>query len=356
MPLDLDNIDTTLEADKPERVDVEPKLDDKKEEEKVESTKNEVEGKEEEGSQTIEEDEENTNQTGEGDSEDEEGEEAQTLTQVLLQQSGFDFGDEEFEDTAEGYSALTDAIADKKLDQKIQSLRETNPIAADFYDHISKGGDPSRFQEVYSSVDYDTIEVGEDDVQQMEIIRHRLVADGYSDENVTRSIERYKTNGTLKEEAEVSLSRLQNIQKDQRQSLIQETEERNRLWEKEQKEYITDTTAKISKSSDISGLPITDKDKPGFIKFVTDVDPKTGTTPYARSVAEMTDEQVLMVQYLAYKGMKLDSLVKNMARSSQAKSLTEMAERSKLGVGGRREERRRSVSSVDTDDLVIDPT
>lgn len=287
----------------------------------------------------------------EGFYDDDEADDSNSLIKSLVAQSGFEFDDDEFPDTPEGYFALSREIANKHFDSQLENLRQNNPVAGEFLDHLIAGGDPSAFQEVYSEVDYSSIELNDDESLLADVVRHRLIVDGYTEDQIENTVERYRNGGMLREEAEISLGRLQKAQEDERYQLAVRREEDNRQKELRVQEYVSSVSTKIKNSNDIKGVPLTEKDKGGFTDFITKVDPRTGRTGYDAAIQEMSEEDVLLVQYLTYKKLDIGTFVKNQARSSRVKSLTEMADGSK-SLRGSRQDRPR-VTGVNVDDLVL---
>jgi hypothetical protein len=338
MPIDLDQINLDVSSDpSPPSSSVEPRLDDPEPEKPEEELESEAPDPPQDP--PVE------------DNEEEDGEEP-TLIRSLIEQSGYDFGDAEFEDTTEGYFQLAERIAEKRFESQLEQLREENPVAAEFFEHISEGGDPAAFQEAYSDVDYSQIQIPEDDEGvQKEVVRRRLVSDGYSDEQIQTALARYEAAGLLKEEAQDSLTRLQALQYDQRESLREERLTRQQEMIDAENEFVESVTTAVKKATEIKGVPITEKDKDSFINFITKKDPKTGLTGYAHAVHQMSDEDVRLIQYLTYKGLDLSTFIKNQARSSHVESLSQMANRTKNLSG--MSQNRRPIGSTNVDDLEL---
>ena len=289
------------------------------------------------------------------DGDDDDDEEETSAISKLAKQSGYDFGDElaDFDDTPEGFFKLSDRIAEKKFEERVEKFMGDNPVAGDFYKYVSKGGDPSQFQEVYSQPDFNSIsDIQPDDEELQEyLVAENLLADGVSEEETNQTIERYRGAGILRDEATRALAKLQREQTIERDSLMVQADQAELRRQEENKQFFAEIKTSIDKSDNLNGLPITEKDKNPFYDYIAQTD-ETGKTGYMKAVEKMTTEDLLTIQYLAFRGFKISEFVKRTAQSSQAKTLTDMLDGTRTGLKGNRQDRRKTTNgNVDNIEL-----
>lgn len=288
------------------------------------------------------------------DEDDEDDEDVSAIARIA-KQSGYDFGEElaEFEDSPEGLFKLSDKIAEKKFEERVERFMAEDPLAGEFYQYLRKGGDPTHFQEVYSQPDFTAITQIEPDDEALQeyLVAENLLADGLTEEQVGKAVERYKGAGLLQEEAERSLTKLQREQEIEREALMVEADQAALRREEETSRFFSEIKTSIDKSDNLNGLPITEKDKTPFFDYIAKVD-DSGKTGYMKAVEQMTTEDLLTIQYLAFRGFKLSDFVARTAQSSQAKSLSAMLEGTRTGLKGSRQDRRKtSNGNVDNIEL-----
>lgn len=356
--IDIDDIDFDLPSDEEPTAPTgeAPKPDDppaNPDPSKEEGDPDPPKEKEEEGDPDPEEVEETEEGTKEGD--EGEGEEDSGVISGLKTRLGFDFGEEEFEDTPEGVIELMNRAADKKAELLIDKFVEENPQAADFWKYLRAGGNPEQYIKVKSpEINYlDIQEVSDDDAPTQErLVRDNLRASGETDEAINEAIEEYKAAGILAGEAKRALSRLQRDQKGQQENLVKQQEAQAAELKRQRDEYFEGLNQEIKKAKDFKGLPITEKDKDDFFAFIKPSE--SGVSEYAKKIGDLGNEELLALQYLVYRNFDLSKLIKIKSSTDKAKTFSEMLKKGgKDTPSGTRRERNSSTVSVEDLDLSL---
>ena len=107
-------------------------------------------------------------------------EEGTTVVEEIIQKFGYEDIDEEFEDTTEGLTQLTQVLSEKLAVETLDSLFEKFPTVQRHLEYVQQGGDPNEFMRAFTpEVDYSTMEIKEDDSEtQKKILTEYFIARG----------------------------------------------------------------------------------------------------------------------------------------------------------------------------------
>ena len=313
------------------------------------------------------EDSEEEEEDGEGESKDDEGdkdddeeespEEDATITDLLIDQFGYEeLQENEYEDSIDGVMQLARDAAEAGTRQQIDRYKENNPEAGQFLEYLENDGDPAKYIQTVSPQDnyLEIEEIPEENVtMQKKLVRDKLEADGYSEDQIENQLDSFESSGLLHNQAEMALHNLKKNQKEQKQQLLQEQKEEAERVRKQQKEYIDTLQSIVDESSEIAGMPIPEAKKDDFKEFITP-DEESGVSPYAAKANDLTQEQVLGIQYLVFNGFDLSSIVNNRAKTQKAENLTEQLRKASNPLSDESKNRERGSRQVDsTEDLSV---
>jgi len=256
-------------------------------------TENTSADKEEEVSETIEasETEEST---------EEEGDNPLRIFAEMQRDKGLiDFNDEEFEDNEEWLLDKVQNTIDEKvteykdnMPEEIKYLLDNYEAGVNIYDLINA----SASEQSYESIAEESLESNVS-MQKM-LVRDLLVKSGWSEERITRKLNRYEDSGVLKEEAEEALASLKEIQKAEKTHLIQKQKEDQKQRIQAHEQWLEDLNDHIGKKEEIlPGFALSPKDKTNLYKGITKLD-KNGKNEIMR-MREKDPEFDLKIAYLA---------------------------------------------------------
>lgn len=162
----------------------------------------------------------------------------------IAKKIGIELGeDEEYEDSEDGLVAFTqraaEDIADSKLNDYFSSLP---PIAGDFFDYLQMLGEEatedkikSFFTTVNPEINYSEVDL-DNEMTQKAVLKSFYKKNDYTDEEITKKLDKFEIAGMLKEEAEDAANKLSKLQVKERETLLkQEKTEADARKEKTQK-------------------------------------------------------------------------------------------------------------------------
>ncbi len=271
-----------------------------------EPQKEEIKEDEPQKEATAEDTEEQVSETTETSDTEEEVEETQEDSEALKvfaqiqRDSGLiDFKDDEFENSEEWLLKKVEETISSKVDEykenmppEIKYLLDNYEAGVNMYDLINMSANEKSYDNV------NTESLKENTSLQKILVKDLLSKSGWSDERITRKLERYEDTGVLYEEAEDALASLRDLQKTEKENLIknQKEEQKQRIQAHEQ--WLGDLKDHIGKKEEIlPGFNLSPKDKDNLYKGITKLD-KSGKNEIMR-MREKDPEFDLKIAYLA---------------------------------------------------------
>jgi len=275
-------------------------------------------------------------------------EEGTTVVEEIIQKFGYDDIDEEFEDTTEGLTQLTQVLSEKLAIETLDSLFEKFPTVQRHLEYVQQGGDPNEFMRAFTpEVDYSTMEIKEDDTaSQKKILTEYFIARGTEKDFIGDMLESYEDKGTLKDKAiaaQKALSDAQTAQREatlaqQREQYIQQQEATQKMWE--------DIGNTITDATDLSGIPISQRDKNKFFDYISKPIDSYGNTQRDVDMQKADLDVKLAMDFLMFKGFDLNKFIGKKASTKAAKTLKE-----KLENNSKRAKSVRTASNSSNNDL-----
>jgi len=128
----------------------------------------------------------------------------------------------------------------------------------------------------------------------------------------------------------------------QQQQAVQQREEQKKFWNE-----VYDT---IEDSKEFSGIVVPQKEKAKFFKYLSTPVTKDGYTQRDKDHYESSMDVKLAIDYLMFKGFKLDDVIKNKVGTSKAKALKSRLKQSEKRVKSAKRAARRN-TGFDIEDL-----
>lgn len=221
------------------------------------------------------------------------------FAEMQRDQGLIDFNDEEFEDSEDWLlNKVQDTIDSKvteykeNMPEEIKYLLDNYEAGVNIYDLINA----SASEQSYATIAEESLE---DNLSlQKMLVRDLLVKSGWSEERITRKLNRYEDSGVLKEEAEEALASLKEIQKAEKANLIKQQKEEQKQRIQAHEQWLGDLKDHIGKKEEIlPGFKLSPKDKDNLYKGITKLD-KNGKNEIMR-MREKDPEFDLKIAYLA---------------------------------------------------------
>jgi len=230
---------------------------------------------------------------------------------------------EEIEDSEEGL----EKVVIKTVENGIKSYKDSFPEDAQkFLEFVENGGRPADFHKYYyGDSSFEEFDITNEDNQKY-VIKEALKLEGYSDEDIEDEIRDAEDLGKLDRKASVHLKKLQKIEKEQKEVLIEAQKkyaEEQRIKSEQEWENFKNG---LYNSESIAGFKINKKEKDSIWEYMTKaVDKKTGVTAYQKDM----DEKGAQARYLLAWLMKSNFDVTKLEKLVQTKEVSKL--RSKLG-------------------------
>lgn len=319
-----DNIDAFSEAEQKAKEEVDKMLA-----EKNKKAKKEEETKVEEEPTTEEEEEEDDN-------------EASLLPFVQhLSSKGiieFDPEKDQFEDSEEGLEKLMEKTVTSKVTEWKQSYPED---AQKFLQFIEDGGNPADFHKLYyAQASFEDYKIDPEDTNSLKhLIKEGLIAAGWEDKDeIEDEISLYEDAGKLETKAKAHLSRLQKLEKENKQMILDAQAKFAEEQKLKQKEEFDNFKKGLYDKDEISGFKFDKKMKDELWSYMTKpIDKKTGITEYQKDSQEKGQEARYIFAYLMKNNWdytKLSKDLKNKVVSDVKRSLNKYTDsRKKVSKG-----------------------
>jgi len=252
-----------------------------------------------------------------------------TIVGEIIEKFGFDNIDEEFEDTTEGLTRLTEVLSEKLAVETLDSLFEKFPTVQKHLEYVQQGGDPNEFMRAFTpEVDYSRIELKEDDVNaQKKILTEYFIARGTEKDFIGDMLESYEDKGTLKDKAVAAQKALSDAQAAQREAKLQHQRDKYLQQQQQTQKMWEDIGNTISNATDLSGIPISQRDKNKFYDYISKPVDSYGNTQRDIDMQRAELDTKLAMDFLMFKGFELDKFIGKKANTKAAKTLKEKLER-----------------------------
>lgn len=189
--------------------------------------------------------------------------------------------------------------------------------------YVRNGG---RFEDFYGNMsqelEYDSLDL-EDESNQKAVVRDYLRMSGYSDESISRKIERYEDADMLEDEAADAIERLkmvkqQQLEEMQRQQMLYQQEQ-----ERQSREFMTNLNSTIQNLTNIRGVAVPKEDRVALLNYITRVD-ADGYTQYQKDFNSNMINNLIESAYFTMKGDTLLGEARRGGQTSAANKLRTM--------------------------------
>lgn len=179
--------------------------------------------------------------------------------------------------------------------------------------YVKNGG---KFEDFYqqqsAQINYDNINL-EDETNQKAVVRELLKYSNYTDEQISRKIERYEDADMLEEEAEDALARLKDIKKAETEELQRRQEEALRIQQEQSMRFYNDVSSQINSLTNIRGINIPKEDRKALFDYIFKQDAQ-GLSQYQKDFNENIAKNLIESAYFT---MKADSFVTEAKKSGE---------------------------------------
>jgi hypothetical protein len=177
--------------------------------------------------------------------------------------------DEDFEPTEEGLVGAFEGTVKARVQEEIDMFQKGLPEEGKaLLAHIMNGGRVSDFKQVYDEVDVSRLDMKAKNAQ-VYVLSEYMKLRGDTPEEIQENLELYEANDVLGKHAMKAQQRLTDYQTKRKEDLARQQEEAVKAQEEKRKEVVDTINEKVENASDISGFPISRKDKKKLLEYMT---------------------------------------------------------------------------------------
>ena len=279
--------------------------------------------------------------------------ESNTVVGDILEKLGYDT-ENEYDDTTEGLLQLTQDVGSQMAEDQLDQLFEKFPLVKNHLQYVLSGGDSQQFMKAYDpNNDYSKMDVSEGDIgSQRAVLSDYFKAKGHDSEFIEEILEDYQDSGKLFTKATRAKDALAQVQTKEREQLLEGQKSQQAETSKKQKEFWNGVYDTIENSNEFAGLTVPKREKSKFFGYISNPVNSNGQTQRDIDHGSAEMEVKLAIDYLMFKGFKLDDIIQTKAKTSNAKSLRDKISKNEEKIRSSKKGARRSRGgSVDLDNL-----
>jgi len=254
--------------------------------------------------------------------EEEEEEVDETVVSEVLTQLGYEFPDEDFEDTADGLVKLAKAVGGKIAEDQLDGIFQAHPEIQKHLDYVLNGGKSDQWLKMSNQItDFENIKVTQDDVRtQRAVLGEYFKLKGHDDDFVNELLDDYTDTNKLYDKATKAKEALTSYYGKERDQSIEKEKKEQKAMQQKQREFWDEINETIQTSKDFAGLTVQEKDKKKFFDFLTHQDGE-GQTEREKAHKNSSTEIKLAMDYLMFKGFNLNDIISAKAKTKNVQSL-----------------------------------
>ena len=340
-----DGVDTVAEVEPIEEV-----AEEKEEvQEEPQAELEDIDEEEEELEEEIDEEDEEEDEEEESDDEEVKSTEDSTVVSEILDSLGYEG---EYDDTAEGLTAMTKDIASQMADERIDEVLEKFPLVKKHMEYVLAGGESQKFMKAFDpTLDYNQMDIAEDDSRsQKAILTDYFNQKGHDGDFIKEMLEDYEDSGKLFKKAEAAKQALGKVQAREKEQLVERQRAELQQQQEKQMEFWNGVQETIKESKEFAGLQVPEREKTKFFNYLSKPVTKEGYTQRDLDHSEAEMDVKLAIDYLMYKGFNLENIINKKAKTTATKTLRQKITQNEETVRSARKRSTRK-KSFDLDNL-----
>jgi len=264
---------------------------------------------------------------------------------------GFEL-ENDYEDSLEGITNFVRDITQSAAEEQIAGLFEQFPEVQQHLDYVLAGGDSREFfQRQGQQVDYNSIEIAEDNVgMQRAVLAQFLQTKGHDAEFIQDTIDTYEDSGRLFSNAQKAKQHLVKFQEEEQQQLMEQQQQLYQQQQEQQQQFWNEVADTIESGNEFAGVRIPDREKSNFFDYISNPVGQNGETQRDLDYQEAGTDIKLAIDYMLYSGFDLNGIIEKKAKTQAARNLRERIVSNEERVKSARKQQRRS-TNVDFDQL-----
>ena len=258
----------------------------------------------------------------------------------------------EYEDSTEGLIEMTKDIGTQVAKDQLDSLMEKFPDVGRHLEYVLSGGTSENFMQAHDPrQDYGKVAISEKDIHtQKMLVGNYFKMKGHDDTFIKEMLEDYEDGGKLHSKAQLAQKALTEAQREQRNTMMLDQRKQQEGQQQQQQEFWKGVHTTIQDSREFAGITVPEREKNKFFDYLARPVNKEGMTKRDEDHMNASLDTKLAIDYLMYKGFKLDEIIKSKVGTSKAKDLKSRLTKYTEQVKNAKRPKRRS-TGFDIEDL-----
>jgi hypothetical protein len=265
----------------------------------------------------------------------EDGEIDNTVIGEVLTNLGYEL-EGDYADTVEGLTQMTQDVAQTMAEDQLDNLFEQFPEIQQHLEFVLNGGDSAQFYNQGSRLNtVANVNLTENNVnaQQAVLVEYFRVK-GHDDSFIAELLEDYASTDKLYDKSVKAKEALLKYEQGQRAQQMEAQKQASAQQRQEAQNFWSNVSETIEESREFSGIVVQQKDKKKFFDYISQPVDKQGNTQRDLDHEGAEMDVRLAIDYLMFKGFKLEDMIKAKAKTETAKTLRKQIKRSTRSVKG----------------------
>lgn len=281
--------------------------------------------------------------------------EEESVVAEIISKLGYEV-EGDFEDSTEGIIELTKNVSEKMAEETLENIFTQHPSIKQHLDFVLAGGDPNAFAAIQKETSFSNVEIDEKNTDlQKNVLKSYFEARGDEGSFINDMIETYEDKGQLFEKATQAKGALVKAQESKKAKLVEGQKAEAEARSKQAEETWNTVRDTVTKADELSGIPISQRERGKFIDFISKPINKNGQTARDAAASELNLEEQLAMDFFLFKGKDFKKLMNVKAKTEASKSLKGRLKANNGKVtGGKTDPRIKGSPANAADDIALD--
>ena len=265
----------------------------------------------------------------------EDGEIDDTVIGEVLTNLGYEL-EGDYADTVEGLTQMTQDVAQTMAEDQLDNLFEQFPEIQQHLEFVLNGGNSAEFYNQGSRLStVANVNLTENNVnaQQAVLVEYFRVK-GHDDAFIAELLEDYSSTDKLFDKSVKAKEALLKYEQGQRAQQMEQQKQASAQQRQEAQNFWGEVSDTIQESREFSGIVVQQRDKKKFFDYISQPVDKQGNTQRDLDHESAEMDVRLAIDYLMFKGFKLEDMIKAKAKTETAKTLRKQIKTSTRSVKG----------------------
>tara|TARA_R100001440_G_scaffold7949_2_gene15384 strand:+ start:2144 stop:3286 length:1143 start_codon:yes stop_codon:yes gene_type:complete len=284
---------------------------------------------------------------------EEDGIEETVITEVL-NNLGYEL-EGDYADTVEGLTQMTQDVAQTMAEDQLDNLFEQFPEIQKHLEYVLNGGESTQFYNMGNRMSsISNAQVTEDNVMmQRAVLTEYFRVKGHDDEFISELLTDYEVGDKLYGKAVKAKDALLKYEQAQQAQTLEQQKAQQMQTREEAQSFWSDVNTTIQDAREFSGIVVQQRDKKKFFDYVSQPVDQYGNTQRDLDHESAEMDVRLAIDYLMFKGFKLEDMIKAKAKTETAKTLRKQIRSTAKSVKGAKGRGKSKSFDVDNLDLSL---